>query len=142
MHTNINKDYFWMVYLECNLLHSNRKQMGLTLRESQLLSCVRLFVTWTVACQAPCPWNSPGQDTVVDSHSLLQGIFLTQRLIRGLLHCRLILHHLSHQEAQKSSKHQYCTLPHYLIHSLLNDFLWLEPSRRYFKSHSVLLSSR
>ena len=30
-------------------------------------------------------------------HSLLQGIFLTQRLKPGLLHCRQILYHLSHQ---------------------------------------------
>ena len=27
----------------------------------------------------PCPWDSPGKDTGVGSHSLLQGIFLTQR---------------------------------------------------------------
>ena len=30
-------------------------------------------------------------------HSLLQGIFLTQELNLGLLHCRQILYHLSHQ---------------------------------------------
>ena len=30
-------------------------------------------------------------------HSLLQGIFLTQGLNMGLLHCRQILYHLSHQ---------------------------------------------
>ena len=34
------------------------------------------------------PWNSPGQNTGVDSFSLLQGIFLTQRLNPGLLQCR------------------------------------------------------
>ena len=27
-----------------------------------------------------CPWNSPGQNTGVGSHSLLQGIFPTQGL--------------------------------------------------------------
>ena len=31
------------------------------------------------------------------SHSLLQGIFLTQGLNLCLLHCRQILYHLSHQ---------------------------------------------
>ena len=31
-------------------------------------------------------------------HSLLQGIFLTQGSNPGLLHCRQILYHLSHQE--------------------------------------------
>ena len=34
-----------------------------------------------------------------DSHSLLQGVFPTQGLSPGLLHCRQILYHLSHQEA-------------------------------------------
>ena len=38
------------------------------------------------------PWNSPGQNTGVDSPSLLQGIFPTQGLNPGLLHCRLILY--------------------------------------------------
>ena len=37
-----------------------------------------------------CPWNSPGQNTGVGSHSLLQGIFLTQGSNLGLLHCRQI----------------------------------------------------
>ena len=43
------------------------------------------------------PWNSPGQNTGVDSRSLLQGIFPTQGLNPGILHCRWILYHLSHQ---------------------------------------------
>ena len=43
------------------------------------------------------PWNSPGKNTGVVSHSLLQGIFLTQGLNPSLLHCRQILYHLSHQ---------------------------------------------
>ena len=44
-----------------------------------------------------CPWNSPGQNTGVSSLSLLQGIFQTQGLNPGLLHCRWILYCLSHQ---------------------------------------------
>ena len=43
------------------------------------------------------PWNSPAQNTGVGSHSLLQGIFPTQGLNPGLLHCRQILYQLSHQ---------------------------------------------
>ena len=39
----------------------------------------------------------PGQNTVVGSFSLLQGIFPTQRLNLGLPHCRWILYQLSHQ---------------------------------------------
>ena len=38
------------------------------------------------------PWNSPGQNTGVGCHSLLQGIFPTQRSNPDLLHCRRILH--------------------------------------------------
>ena len=51
------------------------------------LSHVQLFVTpWTVAPpRLLCPWNSPGQTTQVGSHSLLQGIFLTQE---SNPHCR------------------------------------------------------
>ena len=43
------------------------------------------------------PWNSPSQNTGVDNCSLLQGIFPTQGLNPGLLHCRQILYHLSNQ---------------------------------------------
>ena len=43
------------------------------------------------------PWNSPGQNTGVDSHSLLQGIFLTQGSNSSLLQCRQILYHLSYR---------------------------------------------
>ena len=42
-------------------------------------------------------WNSPGQNTGVGCLSLLQGIFPTQRLSPGLLHCRRILYQLSYQ---------------------------------------------
>ena len=37
-----------------------------------------------------CPWNSPGKNTGVGSHSLLQGIFLTQGSNLGFPHCRQI----------------------------------------------------
>ena len=35
-----------------------------------------------------CPWDFPGRSTGVGCHFLLQGIFLTQRLNPGPLHCR------------------------------------------------------
>ena len=50
------------------------------------------------------PWNSPGQNTVVGSRSLLQGIFLTQGLNPGLPHCRWILYQLSHKGSPKHLK--------------------------------------
>ena len=44
------------------------------------------------------PSESPGEpNTGVGSHSLLQGIFPTQGLNLGLLHCRQIIYYLSYQ---------------------------------------------
>ena len=43
-----------------------------------------------------CPWNSPGKNTGVGCHFLLQGIFLTLGSNPGLLHSRQILYCLSH----------------------------------------------
>ena len=44
-----------------------------------------------------CPWDTPGKNIAVGCHALPQGIFPTQRLNPGLLHCRQILYCLSHQ---------------------------------------------
>ena len=46
--------------------------------------------------------------TGVGSHSLLQGIFLTQGLNLGLLHGRWILYHLSHQGSPLSIEGDTC----------------------------------
>ena len=74
------------------------------LRKWKSLSHVWLFVT-SPASLPPTHglyslWNSPGQNTGVGSHSLLQGIFPTQGSNPGLPHCRQILYQLSHREAQ------------------------------------------
>ena len=48
-----------------------------------------------------CPWDSPGKNTRVDCHTLLQGIFLTQGSyphLLQLLHCRQILYLWSTRE--------------------------------------------
>ena len=41
--------------------------------------------------------DSPGKNTGVGCHALLQGIFPNQGWNPGLPHCRWILHHMSHQ---------------------------------------------
>ena len=46
-----------------------------------------------------CPWNTPGKNTGVGSHSLLQGIFPSQGSNPGLPHCRQILYCLNHQRS-------------------------------------------
>ena len=54
--------------------------------------CVQLFATpWTIACQAPLSWerDSPGKNTGMSCHALLQGIFPTQ----GSIPCLSCLPH-------------------------------------------------
>ena len=43
-----------------------------------------------------CPWDSPGGNSGVGCHALLQGVFPAQELNQGLPHYRQILHCLSH----------------------------------------------
>ena len=78
-------------------------------------SHAQLFATlWTVACQSPCPWDSPGKNIGVGCHALLQGIFLTQGLnpcLLRLVHCRQIIYHWATGEA------------HYLLY--LSLFAWI-----------------
>ena len=69
--------------------------MPLTLKlfkkiETETVSCL------VVSDRLLWPWGSPGKNTGVDCHFLLQGIFLTQGSNPGLLHCRQILS-LNHQ---------------------------------------------
>ena len=51
-----------------------------------------------------CPRNSPGKNTGVGCHFLLQGIFLTQGSSLDLLLCRQIFYHQSHQRHFKGHK--------------------------------------
>ena len=80
----------------------------------------QLFVFLVVqSCLTPCDHidcnlpassvhaDSPGKNTGVGSHSLLQGIFPTQGSNPGLPHCRQILYCLNHQG---SPKQQFTTL--------------------------------
>ena len=70
--------------------------------ECYFLRWVWLFANpWTVAglSSVLCPWDSPGQNTGVGCHFLLQGIFLTQELNLGVPHHRQILYHRSHRES-------------------------------------------
>ena len=55
---------------------------------------------WPMHCSLPgssVHGDSPGKNTGVGCHAVLQGIFPTQRLNLGLPHCRWILYHLSYQ---------------------------------------------
>ena len=50
-----------------------------------------------------CPWDSPGKNTGVGCHALLQGIFWAQGSNPGLPHRRQILYCLDHQGSPSSS---------------------------------------
>ena len=70
---------------------------------------VFIYVLVTQSCLALCDpmdcslpgfsvrGESPGKNTGVGCHALLQGIFPTQGSNSGLLHCRWILYQLSHK---------------------------------------------
>ena len=66
-------------------VHNYRKKPQLQLYRP-LLANVCMFVAqfwlmlcpWNVMTRFLCPWNSPGKNSGVGSHSLLQGIFPTQ----------------------------------------------------------------
>ena len=61
-----------------------------------------LYPAWLISPRTP-----PGKNTGVGSHALLQEIFSTQGSSLGLLHCRRILYHLSHQGSTLTS-HYIC----------------------------------
>ena len=77
----------------------------------QSVSCSVMSVCDPMDCDL-CPWNFPHKNTTVGSHSFLQGISPTQVSILGLLYCRQILRHLSHQGSPKNAPRVSC-------HSLL-----------------------
>ena len=54
---------------------------------------------WTAAHWTLCPWDSPGKNTRVGCHGLLQGIFPTQGSNLGLPQCRWTLYYLNHQRS-------------------------------------------
>ena len=65
------------------LEETETERQSLLTREGKSKSVSRpalfYFLTpWTVAHRLLCPWNSPGKNTRVGSHALLQEIFPTQ----------------------------------------------------------------
>ena len=92
-----------------SLLHLGSPIQQTHIANGQHIACVGLCESVShsvmsdseMPCPQParlfCPWSSPGKNTGGDSHSLLQRIFLTQGSNWGLLHCRQIIYHLSHQ---------------------------------------------
>ena len=63
--------------------------------------------------------DSPGKNSGVGCHALLQGIFPTQGLNLGLLHCRWFLYHLSHQGSPP-----YMPSWNFFVNSFVQKCLW------------------
>ena len=61
--------------------------------------------------------DSPGKNTGVGCHTLLQGIFPIQGSNPGCPHCRHILYHLSHQGRPRSTAYGSYTRPRGLLDS-------------------------
>ena len=71
-------------------------------KRAPLPQCVLCLVTQSCPPGSSAHGDSPGKNTGVGCHALLQGIFPIQGLNPGLLHCRQILSHLSHQGSPTS----------------------------------------
>ena len=65
--------------------------------------CPTLAIAWTVPTRLLCPWDSPGRNTGVGCHFLLQGIFPTQESNPGLLHCRQMIYQVSYEGSPNMS---------------------------------------
>ena len=87
-----------------NLLHQEKAKLTLLTTLMRMLErsvmSVSLWPHGLYPTRLLSPWDSPGKNTRVSCHFLLQGIFLTQGSnshLLCLLHCRWIPYHLSHQ---------------------------------------------
>ena len=100
--------------------------------ERHYFTCVLCWVAQSytalcdlVDCSSPgssVHGDSPGKNTGVDCHGLLQGIFPMQGSNPGLPHCRRILHCLSHQG---SPSHFIYWVDQLLFREALEDWAWL-----------------
>ena len=100
---------FWLKHWNCGKAEDERNKAGKYVQYSvinhngkqhekkSIYVCAKSFQLCPTLCNPTqptrllCPWDSPGKNTGVGCHSLLQGIFLIQGLNLGLLYCRQVL---------------------------------------------------
>ena len=122
--------YWPWVYLRNCLLQTrppNKKETTTWLRKTPLLSVSSENESCSVESNSLrshgiySPWNSSGRNTGVGSLSLLQGIFPTQGLNPGPLHCKRILYQLSLKGSPSLSYPQpfTCGILNHLYHFFL-----------------------
>ena len=88
--------YQYVIWIICSIILCFRLYINTNLwwKKAKVAQSCRLFVTpWTVPTRLLSPWNSPGKNTGMGCHCLLQRIFPTQGLNPGLLHYRRSLYH-------------------------------------------------
>ena len=107
---SLQRDSFWTLVSKIMFCYRSLKNKGSLLsfilyHLFLITVCVCVCVCVVQSCPALCspvdyspPDFSPGKNTGVDCHSLLQGIFPTQESNPDLLHCRQIPYHLSYRE--------------------------------------------
>ena len=73
--------------MECStLMKMNKLEPHVHVCILSLFSHACFFETsWTVPARLLCPWDSPGKNSGVGCHALLQGVFLTWGLNPHLL---------------------------------------------------------
>ena len=81
---------------------SSSKFLFVSISPSDMSNSLRPHGQYSARCL--CPWNPPGKKTGVGCPALLQRIFPAQELNLGLLSCRQILYHLSHQGSPNLSE--------------------------------------
>ena len=81
-------------------------------------------IPWTVAHQAHLSMGFPKQGYWVGCHFLLQGIFLTQESNPGLLHCKQILYHLSHQGSYFIYLLIFLYRDHFILYQCILSGIW------------------
>ena len=79
------------------LYEKQKTLLSLEVNSGSVQSCRTLRLHGLYSARLLGPRNSPGRNTAVGSLSFLWGIFPTQGSNPGILHCRQILYHLSHQ---------------------------------------------
>ena len=140
-HFELDNPLFWWFLCLYTLYACSTHLAIMTTKNVIVCVCVSRSVRsnslWAYRLQTTrllCPWSSLGKNTRVDSHSLLQEIFPTQRSKPGLLHCRQILylcatrempisHSMSARSLQSWLKSLWpygpCSLPGFIIHGIL-----------------------
>ena len=107
----INKGNLMSIHFFSHILLDSVVVKKFRLMVSSRLMKVKVLVTQScptlcdpMDCSLPwllCPWNSPGKNTRMDCHSLVQGIFTAQGLNPGFLHCREFFTNWATREAQE-----------------------------------------